>query len=808
MKKKLACLMTVLALYVSTSAATTAAVIEVSRTNFIVTAPIGSGSFVTNFTVRNVGDSNLIYQISTNISWLSVNPSSGSSTGEIDSITVTMDVSALSTGSHTGSLLIIWHDSSDSPFAEPQLTSIPVSLTVFAPIEMNTNSIAVQVPLGGSLPDQSFTVRNFGNTAGMNYTVSEDADWLTVSPTIGISTGEVDTITITYDIATLFIGTYTGNITVVAASATNSPKVCTVILQVIPPSILLNKSAIAVAGISGTNPASQSFTVRNNGNSGGLNYSISNDVSWLSANPASGFCSNETDTIALELNTALLAPGTYTGTVSVVSAAANNSPQVIQVQLDNKAGVIYVSASSGNDSASGFTWDSAKETIQAGVNALTVTNGTVLVSNGVYAVSSEILINKALALRSVNGPEATTIDAQWFSRCLNLGNYAVVVAGFSIQNGFAIEASPYGGAVYCTGVTPLLTNCVVSDSIALNRGGGVYYGSLIDCVVRGNGTLYAEGGGLYQSVIARCVVKDNTSASSGGGLYAGTASNSIFRGNSTAYQGGGMYNGKASECLFFSNSASYQGGGLYGTIANNCTIAGNSADSSAGGMYSGESRNSIVYYNTPNDLGSVGTVLYSCSPSLTHGSLGNITNAPSFVNSDSGNYRINASSPCIDAGINAYASGTVDVDGNPRFYNSRVDMGAYEYQGVIPDDDNDGLDNVAEAKYGSNPNNPDSDGDGFKDGWEVEHGWSPVRDDFSVRAYIENNPSVFGYYTEETVGDLAMGEMMVKAIGTNISVRLQMMKSSDLIIWTNAEQSVEWTIPATGKEFFRVRAQP
>jgi hypothetical protein len=156
--------------------------------------------------------------------------------------------------------------------------------------------------------------------------------------------------------------------------------------------------------------------------------------------------------------------------------------------------------------------------------------------------------------------------------------------------------------------------------------------------------------------------------------------------------------------------------------------------------------------------------------------------------------------------MNAYAQTTTDLDGAPRIFNDRVDMGAYEFQGVLADSDSDGLDDAQEIRQGTNPNNSDSDGDGFKDGWEVEHGWSPIHDDFAVLDYIDTNPSVFGYYTEETVGDLAMGEMMVRVIGTNISVRLQMMKSSDLITWTNTEQSVDWTIPATGKEFFRVRA--
>lgn len=42
------------------------------------------------------------------------------------------------------------------------------------------------------------------------------------------------------------------------------------------------------------------------------------------------------------------------------------------------------------------------------------------------------------------------------------------------------------------------------------------------------------------------------------------------------------------------------------------------------------------------------------------------------------------------------------------------------------DSDNDGLTDIEEAKYGTDPDNPDSDGDGYKDGDEVEHGYNPL----------------------------------------------------------------------------------
>ena len=55
-------------------------------------------------------------------------------------------------------------------------------------------------------------------------------------------------------------------------------------------------------------------------------------------------------------------------------------------------------------------------------------------------------------------------------------------------------------------------------------------------------------------------------------------------------------------------------------------------------------------------------------------------NNPSFVNEASGDYRLKAGSPCVDAGEGSYPSGAIDLAGNKRVYNGKVDIGAYEYQ--------------------------------------------------------------------------------------------------------------------------------
>jgi hypothetical protein len=58
----------------------------------------------------------------------------------------------------------------------------------------------------------------------------------------------------------------------------------------------------------------------------------------------------------------------------------------------------------------------------------------------------------------------------------------------------------------------------------------------------------------------------------------------------------------------------------------------------------------------------------------------NIEAAPTFVDAANGNFRLLDGSPCIYLGENKYVDGAVDLDEKKRIVNSRIDLGAYEFQ--------------------------------------------------------------------------------------------------------------------------------
>ncbi|MBD3247902.1 hypothetical protein GF382_01270 [Candidatus Falkowbacteria bacterium] len=60
------------------------------------------------------------------------------------------------------------------------------------------------------------------------------------------------------------------------------------------------------------------------------------------------------------------------------------------------------------------------------------------------------------------------------------------------------------------------------------------------------------------------------------------------------------------------------------------------------------------------------------------------------------------------------------------FYGEVLEERGYDPEEEIPDTDSDGLDDLTEEIFGTDPNDPDTDDDGYSDGSEVENGYNPM----------------------------------------------------------------------------------
>jgi len=275
-------------------------------------------------------------------------------------------------------------------------------------------------------------------------------------------------------------------------------------------------------------------------------------------------------------------------------------------------------------------------TIQNGIDAAT-NSDTVLVQPGTYVenidYNGKLITVGSLFLTTQDTTyiSSTIIDGNSSSRVVtftNDENSSAVLCGFTITNGLASGAYPanWGGGIYCDESSPSIKNVKITNNSA-DHGGGIFCYS-------------------YSSP---------------------SLENVIITGNSTSGIAGGIY------CYNNSNPS-----------LQNVTISGNSAGSYGGGICCNSSSpsliNSIFWNNLPQEIyietGSV-TATYSDIEGGFPGT-GNIDSDPLFVAPGNGDYHLQATSPCIDAGDPA---SPLDPDC------TIIDMGAYyfhqQYNGPV-----------------------------------------------------------------------------------------------------------------------------
>ena len=183
--------------------------IGMSPSSLSFTAQQGGGNPVAQtLNISNTGGGTLSWTATPDTTWLAASPSSATGSGTV-SVSVTTGI--LTAGSYTGNINLSATGASSR--------TIPVTFTVTpAPsISLSPTSLTYTATQGGSNPvNQTVTLTNTGGVA--NWTVSDNASWLSISPTSGSSSS---TLTATVNPTGLTAGTYTSTITVSAAGVTS-----------------------------------------------------------------------------------------------------------------------------------------------------------------------------------------------------------------------------------------------------------------------------------------------------------------------------------------------------------------------------------------------------------------------------------------------------------------------------------------------------------------------------------------------------------------------------------------------------------
>lgn len=314
-------------------------------------------------------------------------------------------------------------------------------------------------------------------------------------------------------------------------------------------------------------------------------------------------------------------------------------------------------------------------TIQAAIDAAS-RGDTVLVAPGEYVES--ITLKPWVTVKSADGPEVTTIRGNgWYTwEGWGVIPYTVVGASDSTISGFTITGDvrwwPGGGMGI---INRRVSSLKITNNIITGNETGIY-NEYSDLTINKNIITGSRCGifdwGKGSPTITNNIITGNWDGMDGWYSFA-TITNNTITGNG----GSGIFMWAESSPTITNNIITSNGacgivtGGnwpYYPIIISNNNIWGNEM-----GWFWGNESNIWNFYGA--DL----TVV------------DNISVDPMFVSPTTGNYHLQEGSPCIDAGTNAAPSlPATDFYGNPRIADGNsdgvaiVDMGAYEFQSVIP----------------------------------------------------------------------------------------------------------------------------
>lgn len=281
----------------------------------------GSNGSAQVVSALNGGDGNLKLTAASSASWLTASVQSQQSCGTFGAgcipINLALSTASLAKGSYTGIVTL----------SDPNAIDAPQTITVTVLIGGGVpDSITLWAPASGKAVSQSFTTAKSVNT-NVSSTNPSAASLSIAAPSAG-SFATVFSYTLTAQATPgTADGAYTGSLTVTGSSVPAENKAVPITVNVTAKPIAV-PSALSGFRIASGAAKQLQYIALNNISGGALTATAATPTggSWLTTTIVSGY-------IGVTADPTGLSPGSYQGSVSIASNAAN-SPTVVPVQLD------------------------------------------------------------------------------------------------------------------------------------------------------------------------------------------------------------------------------------------------------------------------------------------------------------------------------------------------------------------------------------------------------------------------------------------------------------------------------------------
>lgn len=432
-----------------------------------------------------------------------------------------------------------------------------------------------------------------------------------------------------------------------------------------------------------------------------------------------------------------LAPGIalYGGFTGTETTRAQRNPQV------NLTIISGATANDGQPAAS-----VVRAATGATLDGFTISGGRGTIGAGLYADGTSAPLTAFLVENCIFTNNAVNVSG---GGLMALGDADITVRNCTFTgNSGAVS----GGGATIQGATARFESCSFIGCSAPSGGGLFTLDAQVDisaCVFRANSA--QSGGGLSTlntaGTVTATLFDDNDATSFGGGVFNNGRCPDYracqFYDNASNASGGAMSNAgnpsggpnERSEpvitnCIFGNNRSAQFGGGMFSNgasvLVSNTTFHGNTAVTNGGGVgennATGTYTNCILWANNaPRAAISVGgeTSFNFCN--TQDGASGtNISANPRLAAPASRDYRLLASSPCIDAGTDTspVALGAVqtDFENDARPFGAAYDIGADEFTGDITPEGEGAIEEGEGTLEGSPDGEGAADGEGSAEG--------------------------------------------------------------------------------------------